>query len=148
VHGRLVDHLPTDTAYQRFNKRVALWLTTNLGTTTCFWIFLLLTLTASPSILFAATAPVTHDSRRKIRGQGPAASPMTRSRSTASCSLRRPEPRSVIVLMSGLPIVNDAPALNGARNRTSLTRWRHPPAANRLREWHQMAPTVGTFAAK
>ena len=53
VHGRVVDHLPTDTAYQRFNRKIALWLTTNVGTTTCFWIFLLFTLTVLPSVLFA-----------------------------------------------------------------------------------------------
>ena len=36
VYVHTIDHLPTTTGYQRFNKRVALWLTRNVGTMTCF----------------------------------------------------------------------------------------------------------------
>lgn len=42
VHLRTGDHLAAETAYQRFNKRVALGLTARVGTMTCFWIFNLL----------------------------------------------------------------------------------------------------------
>src|SRR5579872_531778 len=51
VHKRTVDHLPTDTAYQRFNKAVALWLTSHVGTMTCFWVFCVLALCSLPAIL-------------------------------------------------------------------------------------------------
>lgn len=42
VHARTLDHHPTHNAYQRFNKRVAIWLVSKVGTMTCFWIFNLL----------------------------------------------------------------------------------------------------------
>jgi hypothetical protein len=51
VHQRTVDHLPTETGYQRFNKRLALWLATNVGTMTCFYIFTILALCSLPAIL-------------------------------------------------------------------------------------------------
>lgn len=51
VHRRTVDHLPTETAYQRFNKRLALWLAKNVGTMTCFYFFNLLALCSLPAIL-------------------------------------------------------------------------------------------------
>jgi hypothetical protein len=51
VHKRTVDHLPTETSYQRFNKRLALWLATNVGTMTCFYIFTVLALCSLPAIL-------------------------------------------------------------------------------------------------
>jgi hypothetical protein len=51
VHRRTVDHLPTDSAYQRFNKKVALALTKYVGTMTCFWIFCLLALCSLPAVL-------------------------------------------------------------------------------------------------
>ncbi len=51
MHKRTVDHLPTGTAYQRFNKRVALALTRYVGTMTCFWIFCLLALSSLPAVL-------------------------------------------------------------------------------------------------
>ena len=51
VHKRTLDHLPTDTGYQRFNKRVALALTRYVGTMTCFWIFCVLSLCSLPSVL-------------------------------------------------------------------------------------------------
>ncbi len=53
VHMHVTDHLPDASAYQRFNKRVALWLTKNVGTMTCFWVFLLATLFVLPSVLYA-----------------------------------------------------------------------------------------------
>ena len=62
VHRRTVDHLPTATAYQRFNKRVALALTSAVGTMTCFWLFCILALLSLPAVLsgfgtFAHTFP-------------------------------------------------------------------------------------------
>src|SRR5271165_5660303 len=39
VHKRTIDHLPTNTGYQRFTKRLALFITQNIGTMTCFWLF-------------------------------------------------------------------------------------------------------------
>lgn len=54
VHGRVVDHLPAETPYQRFNKRLALALTTHVGTMTTFWIFCLLSFCALPATLVAA----------------------------------------------------------------------------------------------
>jgi len=53
VHLRTYDHLRTDSAYQRFNKKIALMLTKNVGTMTCFWIFIGLCLTVLPSVLHA-----------------------------------------------------------------------------------------------
>ena len=54
VHLRTHDHMPANTAYQRFNKRVAVWLTKNVGSMSAFWIFTLLSMTVAPSCLFAA----------------------------------------------------------------------------------------------
>jgi hypothetical protein len=51
VHARVIDHLPVNSAYQRFNKRVALALTKYVGTMTCFWIFCLLALFSLPAVL-------------------------------------------------------------------------------------------------
>src|SRR5579872_3288855 len=51
VHFRTRDHLPVGTAYQRFNKTVALWLTNHVGTMTCFWIFVLIALISLPAVL-------------------------------------------------------------------------------------------------
>ncbi len=53
VHGRTADHLRDDTAYQRMNKKVAIFLTKNVGTMTCFWLFCVLSLTCLPSVLYA-----------------------------------------------------------------------------------------------
>lgn len=39
VHHRTADHLPTETGYQRFNKRIAVWVTTTVGTMTCAYLF-------------------------------------------------------------------------------------------------------------
>lgn len=51
VHGRVLDHMPAESAYQRFNKRVALALTRYVGTMTCFWIFCVLALCSLPAVL-------------------------------------------------------------------------------------------------
>lgn len=54
VHAKVTDHLPEDSAYQRFNKRVAIWLTGHVGTMTCFWLFLLLAFLSLPATLVLA----------------------------------------------------------------------------------------------
>jgi hypothetical protein len=54
VHKRTVDHLPTRTGYQRFNKRLALVITQNIGTMTCFWIFCVISLSSLLAVLYAA----------------------------------------------------------------------------------------------
>jgi len=52
VHKRTVDHLPTGTAYQRFNKKLALVLTNHVGTMTCFWIFCVISLSSLLAVLY------------------------------------------------------------------------------------------------
>jgi hypothetical protein len=54
VHRRTIDHLPTGTGYQRFNKRLAMLITQNVGTMTCFWIFCLISLSSLLAVLYAA----------------------------------------------------------------------------------------------
>lgn len=54
VHKRTIDHLPTATAYQRFNRKLALVITQNVGTMTCFWIFCVVSLSSLYSVLYAA----------------------------------------------------------------------------------------------
>lgn len=54
VHRRTVDHLPTDTAYARFNKRLALFITQNVGTMTCFWLFCVISLSSLLAVMYAA----------------------------------------------------------------------------------------------
>lgn len=51
VHLRTLDHHPTGTWYQRFNKSLALWITRNVGTMTCFWVFTILALLSLPATL-------------------------------------------------------------------------------------------------
>jgi hypothetical protein len=51
VHGKVIDHLPDNSAYARFNKRIALGLTKYVGTMTTFWLFCLLALCSLPSVL-------------------------------------------------------------------------------------------------
>jgi hypothetical protein len=53
VHKTTADHMPVETAYQRFNKKTALWLTKNVFTMTCFWVFCFFSLLVIPSVLFA-----------------------------------------------------------------------------------------------
>jgi len=59
VHKRTIDHLPSNTGYQRFNKRVALSLTAVVGTMTCFWLFCVLALLSLPAVL-SAFGPFAH----------------------------------------------------------------------------------------
>jgi hypothetical protein len=54
VHRRTIDHLPARTGYQRFNKRLAMLITQNVGTMTCFWIFCLISLSSLLAVLYAA----------------------------------------------------------------------------------------------
>jgi hypothetical protein len=54
VHARVFDHLPTNTPYARFNKRLAVWITNNVGTMTCFWIFCVIALLGLPAALVEA----------------------------------------------------------------------------------------------
>jgi hypothetical protein len=51
VHQYVMDHHPENTAYQRFNKKVALALTKNVGTMSCFWFFCFLCLLVLPAVL-------------------------------------------------------------------------------------------------
>lgn len=54
VHLRAHDHLPSGSAYQRFNKWCAIWITRNVGSMTAFWIFTILAAFVAPSCLYAA----------------------------------------------------------------------------------------------
>lgn len=54
MHAKVTDHLPTHNAYARFNKRIALLITNNVGTMTCFWLFCVLALLALPAALVEA----------------------------------------------------------------------------------------------
>jgi hypothetical protein len=54
VHKRTLDHLPTRTGYQRFNKRLATLITQNVGTMTCFWVFCVISLSSLLAVLYAA----------------------------------------------------------------------------------------------
>ena len=54
VHVKVTDHLPTHNAYARFNKRIALLITNNVGTMTCFWLFCVIALLALPAALVEA----------------------------------------------------------------------------------------------
>lgn len=54
VHQRTVDHLPARTAYERFNKRLALVITQNVGTMTCFWLFCVISLSSLLAVMYAA----------------------------------------------------------------------------------------------
>jgi hypothetical protein len=54
VHAATVDHHRDDTAYQRFNKKCAVWITSNIGTMSAFWVFTVLSAFVAPSCLYAA----------------------------------------------------------------------------------------------
>jgi hypothetical protein len=54
VHTKVIDHMPTAATYQRANKKLALALTQNVGTMTCFWVFCVISLSALPATLVAA----------------------------------------------------------------------------------------------
>jgi hypothetical protein len=51
VHGKTLDHLPEESRYQRFNKRVAIRVTKAVGSMTCAWVFCVLALCSLPSVL-------------------------------------------------------------------------------------------------
>ena len=53
VHARTTDHHPTDTAYQRFNKKLAVTITKNVGTMTSAYLFCALSLLSLPAVLDA-----------------------------------------------------------------------------------------------
>ena len=54
VHSKVTDHLPEHNAYARFNKHVALLITNNIGTMSCFWLFCVVALLALPAVLVEA----------------------------------------------------------------------------------------------
>lgn len=54
VHLHTRDHLPDHNAYARFNKRCAIWITTNVGSMGAFWVFTGLSIVVAPSCLYAA----------------------------------------------------------------------------------------------
>ena len=51
VHRRTVDHMPSGTAYQRLNKKIAVAITSSVGTMTSAYIFTLLALVSLPAVL-------------------------------------------------------------------------------------------------
>lgn len=51
VHLKTVDHHPANTRYQRLNRTLAGWITRNVGTMTCFWLFTVLALLGLPATL-------------------------------------------------------------------------------------------------
>ncbi len=54
VHARTIDHHPAGTPYARFNKQVALLITNNVGTMSCFWLFCIIALLGLPAALVEA----------------------------------------------------------------------------------------------
>jgi len=54
VHKRTVDHLPSRTGYERFNKRLAMAITANIGTMSCFWLFCVISVSSVTAVLHAA----------------------------------------------------------------------------------------------
>jgi hypothetical protein len=54
VHQLAADHHPAGTAYERFNKKVALGVTGFVGSMTAAWIFCLLALLSLPAVLTQA----------------------------------------------------------------------------------------------
>jgi hypothetical protein len=53
VHAHTLDHLPTHNAYARFNKWLAIKVTTGVGSMTCAYIFSVVALISLPAILSA-----------------------------------------------------------------------------------------------
>ena len=53
VPAKVAEQHKTDTAYQRFNKRLAVAITTNVGTMTSAYVFCLLALLSLPAVLSA-----------------------------------------------------------------------------------------------
>ncbi len=54
VHASVLDHMPTHNVYARFNKRLALLITNNVGTMTAFWLFCVIALLGLPAALVSA----------------------------------------------------------------------------------------------
>lgn len=54
VHRNTWDHHSIDTAYQRFNKKVAILVTNMVGSMTCAWAFCVIALVSLPAILTQA----------------------------------------------------------------------------------------------
>jgi hypothetical protein len=54
VHAHTFSHLADFTWYNRFNKAVAVQITRNVGTMTCFWVFCLLAVLGLPAALVEA----------------------------------------------------------------------------------------------
>lgn len=59
VHRRTADFHRAESAYQSFNKKVALGLTRGVGNMTAFWCFCLLSLCSLPAVL-SAFSPFAH----------------------------------------------------------------------------------------
>jgi hypothetical protein len=51
VHAHTLDHMPTHNAYARFNKWLAIKVTTGVGSMTCAYIFSVIALISLPAIL-------------------------------------------------------------------------------------------------
>ena len=51
VHAHTIDHMPTNNAYARFNKWLAIKVTTGVGSMTCAYIFSVIALISLPAIL-------------------------------------------------------------------------------------------------
>jgi hypothetical protein len=56
---KVVDQLKTDTGYQRFNKRLAVIITTNVGTMTSAYLFCVLAFLSLPAVLSGLGGPFT-----------------------------------------------------------------------------------------
>jgi hypothetical protein len=54
VHARTIDHLPEHNVYARLNKRLAVLITGNVGTMTCFWLFCVVAILGLPAALVEA----------------------------------------------------------------------------------------------
>jgi hypothetical protein len=57
VHGKTMDHMPTDTAYQRFCQTIAVRVTRNVGTMTCAFVFALIAFVGLPAALGLTLVP-------------------------------------------------------------------------------------------
>jgi hypothetical protein len=53
VHDHWLDYVP-DVTYHRLNKRLAVWITKNIGTMTCFWVFCFIAILGLPAVLVQA----------------------------------------------------------------------------------------------
>jgi hypothetical protein len=53
VHDHWLDYVP-DVTYHRVNKALAIWITKNIGTMTCFWVFSFIAVLGLPASLVEA----------------------------------------------------------------------------------------------